>query len=139
MHIDQFAHAEGEVVGRFTFGHLHVSPRLMGIEEDEEVGGAVAPIFVVDTGGLARLGRPRESCLADELHRGLIEAHHRAARVGRVRVQVKDIFHARHVLGIDVGNAPHLALPRLDRLLGQAPAHRLSREPVMPGALNASS
>ena len=123
-------------MGRFAFGHLDVSPRLMGIEKDEQVGGAVAPIFVIEPGGLARLGRPRESRLADELHRGFIEAHHRAARVGSLSVEVKDIFHPRHVLGIDAGNAPHLALPGFDRLFAQAPTHRLARESFMPGALD---
>ena len=124
MHLDQLMHAADEVVRGFAFGHVHVSPGLMRIEEYQQVRGAVTPIFMVDARWLARLRWPWNSSLVDELDRSFIGAHHRTARVGDLAKQVEHIFHPRDVLGINAGNAPHLVLPWLDRLLGQSPTPR---------------
>ena len=45
VEIDEFAHAEREVVSGSPLGHLDASPRAMGIEIDEQIGGAVAAIL----------------------------------------------------------------------------------------------
>ena len=92
------------------------------------------PEFVIDARRPARLRRPWDSSLTDELDRGLIETRHRTARVGGFAIKVEHIFHPRNVFGIDAGNAPHLALPGLDRLLGQSSTHRLARDLFVPGA-----
>ena len=52
--IDEFAHAKGEVVSGATISDLDPAPRAMGIDEDEEIDGAVAAILVVEA--LKRLG-----------------------------------------------------------------------------------
>jgi hypothetical protein len=46
--IDQFAHAEGEILGGAVICNLDLAPRALGIEEDEQIDGAVAAILVVE-------------------------------------------------------------------------------------------
>ena len=60
MEVGEFAHADGEVRRRATLGDLDLAPGAVRIEEDEQVGGAVAPVFAVvtlDLSGLRRVGR----------------------------------------------------------------------------------
>lgn len=50
MHVAQFAHACGEVGRGPAFGDLAPAP--MGVKADEEVGGSVLPVLVVEASGL---------------------------------------------------------------------------------------
>ena len=100
----------------------------MHVEDDEQIGGAVAAILVIVTFELARLGRDRLAHLADELDRAFVEADHRALRIGRFGIEVEHILHAGDVLAIDLRNAPHVLAPGLEVVVGQTPAHRLARE-----------
>jgi hypothetical protein len=88
------------------------------VEEDEEVDRSIAPILAVIALELPRLGRDRLTHLADELGRALIEADHRPLRIGRLAIEVEHILHARDVLAIDLGNAPHVLAPGLQVVLG---------------------
>ena len=106
------------------------------IEEDEQIGGAVAPILAVVALDLPGLGRDRLAHLADELDRALVEADHRPLRVGRFGIEIEHILHAGDVVGVDLRNAPHLLAPRLEIVLGQAPAHRLARQALVFGQLD---
>src|ERR1700674_4716710 len=45
--IDQLAHALGEVLVGAPVGDLHPAPGAVGVEEDEQIDGAVAAIFAV--------------------------------------------------------------------------------------------
>ncbi len=45
MEVGEFAHADGEVGRRAALGDLDLAPGAVRIEEDEQVGGAVAPVF----------------------------------------------------------------------------------------------
>ena len=54
--IDQLAYALGEVLVSAPVGDLHPAPGTVGVEEDEQIDGAVAAIFAVVTLKLARLG-----------------------------------------------------------------------------------
>ena len=105
----------------------------MHVEEDEQIGRSVALILAVVALELSRRGRDRLARLADELGRALVEADHRALRIGRFGVEVEHILHAGDVLAVDLRNAPHVLAPRLEVVLGQAPAHGLAREAVVLG------
>src|SRR3981189_2222225 len=83
MEINEIAHALGEVTGGTAVGDLDLAPGLVDIEEDEQVGRAVAAILAVVALELARRGRDGLSDLADQLGRALIEAYHRPLRIGR--------------------------------------------------------
>jgi hypothetical protein len=59
MEVGEFAHADGEVRRRTAFGDLDPAPGAVGIEEDEQVGGAVTPVFAVVTLDLPGFRRDR--------------------------------------------------------------------------------
>ena len=123
----------GEVFGGAPIGDLHLAPGAVRVEEDEQIGRAVAPVLAVVALDLSRLGRDRQAHLADELDRALVEADHRPLRVGRFGVEIEHVLHAGDVIGVDLGNAPHVLAPRLELVLGQTPAHRLARQALVRG------
>ena len=108
----------------------------MDIEEDEQVGRAVAAILAVVALELARRGRDGLSDLADQLGRALIEAYHRPLGIGRLGIEIKHVLHAGDIGAIDLGDAPHVLPPRLQIVLRQAAAHRLARQLAMLGQLD---
>jgi hypothetical protein len=67
MDIDKIAHAVGKVIRRAPRGDLHPASGAVGVEEDEQVGGAVALVLTVVAFQPARHGRDRLARLADEL------------------------------------------------------------------------
>ena len=134
--IDEFAHAKGEVVSGATTRDLDPAPRAMGVKEDEEIDGAVAAILVIEAFGPSRCGRDRLTRFADELGGAFVEADHWPFRVRLLGIEVEHILHAGDVLGVDLGDAPHVLLPGLEMVLGQASADGLTRQTVMVGQLD---
>ena len=94
----------------------------MGVKEDEEIDGAVAAILVIEALGPSRRGRDRLARFADELGGAFVEADHWPLRVRLLGVEVEHILHAGDILGIDLRDAPHVPLPGLEMVLGQASA-----------------
>lgn len=127
MAIGEIAHTVGKIGGA-PLGDCHLAPGSVSVEEDEQIGGAVAPVFVVVALQPSRCGRDRLAHLADELRRAFVEAHDRPLRIGRLGIEVEHILHARDILRIDLRDAPHVLAPGLEVVLGQAPAHRLARQ-----------
>jgi hypothetical protein len=85
---------------------------------------------------LAGLGRDGLADLADQLGRALVEADDRSRRIGGLSVEIEHVLHAGDVGAIDLGDAPHVAAPRLEIVLRQAAAHRLARQLAMLGQLD---
>src|SRR3954452_4869059 len=56
MNIRQIAHAGGKILRRSLLGDLHMPPRLVRIEEHEQISGAVALVFVIISLRLTRPG-----------------------------------------------------------------------------------
>ena len=108
----------------------------MHIEEDEQVGRAIALVLAVVALELARLGRDWLANLADQLDRALVEADHRALGIGLFGIEVEHILHAGDILAIDLRNAPHVLAPRLEVVLGQPPAYRLPGDVGVLGELD---
>ena len=133
VNVGEFAHAGGEVHCGAAVGDLDLAPGPMHVEEDEQVGRAVALILAVVALDLARLGRDRLADLADELGRALVETDDRALRIGRFGVEVEHILHAGDVFAVDLRNAPHVLAPGLEVVFGQPPAHGLAGEAVVLG------
>src|SRR5687768_13942229 len=115
--IDQVAHLVGEVVLGALVGDVDVAPGPERLGDQEEVGGPVALVLVVDPLRLARLHRQRDAGLGDQLLRGLIEADDRAGRVVRLGVQVEHVLHPADELGPDGRDHPLLVEPRLELVL----------------------
>lgn len=56
MDIAELAQALGEIGGSPAVGDLHFAPGAMGVDEDEEIGRAVAPVLAVEALQLPGLG-----------------------------------------------------------------------------------
>src|ERR1700674_488350 len=97
---------------------------------------AVAAILVVEAFGPSRRRRDRLARFADELGGAFVEADHRPLRVWLLGIEIEHILHAGDVLGVDFGDAPHVLLPGLEMVLGQASADGLTRQTVMVGQLD---
>ena len=117
VEIDQVAHALSEVLVGAPVGDFDPAPRLMGVEQDEQVECAVAAVFTVVALELAGLGRDGRPHLADQLGRTFVEAHDRPVRIGDLCIEVEHILHARDVFAIDLGDAPHIPAPGLEFIL----------------------
>ena len=74
-------------------GHLHAAPTLQRREDHEEIGDAVALVFVVVTSGSSGLGRDRRARLGDQLLGGLVQTHERTIGISRPLVGVQHVFH----------------------------------------------
>ena len=129
--IGQIAHAGGEVVRGPLICHLHMAPRSVRVEKHEQIGRAITTIFTIVTLRLTWRGRDRLAHLADQLCRTFVEANHRALRIGLFGIEIKHVLHPRDIGAVNLRNAPHVPPPRLQVVLGQTPAHRLTRQPFM--------
>src|ERR1700722_18932686 len=78
---------------------------------------AVAAILVVEALEPSGCGRDRLARFADELGGAFVEADHGPLRVRLLGIEVEHILHAGDVLGVDLGDAPHVLLPRLEMVL----------------------
>src|ERR1700678_1561568 len=131
--ITELAHAGGEVHGGAAVGDFDPAPRAMHVEENEQVGRSVALVFAVVALELSRHGRDRLARLADELDRALVEADHWTLRIGWFGVEVEYVLHAGDILAVHLRDAPHVLAPRLEVVLGQAPAYGLAGEAAVLG------
>ena len=136
MDVGKVAHAVGKVVGRAPLGDLDRAPGAMRVEEDEQVGGAVAACTRSRSAPASRRGRDRLAHFADKLGRAFVEAYHRPLRIGGFGIEVEHVLHACDILGVDLGDAPHVLAPGLEIVLGQAAAHRLARQLLVLGQLD---
>src|SRR6202040_2032555 len=109
------------------------APRAMHVEENEQVGRSVALVFAVVALELSRHGQDRLARLADELDRALVEADHWTLRIGWFGVEVEYVLHAGDTLAVHLRDAPHVLAPRLEVVLGQAPAYGLAGEAAVLG------
>ncbi len=75
-------------------------PTRQRFAEQEDRGGAGPFVFVVDAAGALLRDGNRRAGLLDQLHRLLIHAHDGACRVVRSRIDVQNLLHVRHELGI---------------------------------------
>jgi hypothetical protein len=82
MNVDEIAHAFGKVADGAPVGDLDLAPGPVGIEKDEQVGGAVAAILAVVTLKLARRSRDGLTHVIDQRGRALVEANHRSLGIG---------------------------------------------------------
>ena len=93
VNVSKFAHAGGEIDCGPALGDFHLAPRPMDVDEHEQIGGSITPIFATVALKLARLGRDRCANLADELGRALVEANHRPVRIGRTSAEIEHVLH----------------------------------------------
>lgn len=75
--IADLSHAFGKILRRAPVCDLHLAPGPVDVQEDEEIGGAVALVFAIIALQLPGFGRDGLAHLADQLGRALVKAHHR--------------------------------------------------------------
>ena len=129
--IGQIAHAIGEVARGSMVRDFHMTPGFVCVEKHEQIGRAVAPIFAIVTLRLTRRGRDRLAYLTDQLCRTFVEANHRTPGIGLFGIKIEHFLHPGDISAVHLRNAPHLAEPGLQVVLGQPPAYRLTRQSFM--------
>lgn len=112
MNITDLAHAFGKVRCCAALRDLHFAPWPVDVQEDEEVGRAVAPVLSVVAFQLSGFGRNRLAHLADQLGWAFVEANHRPLGIGRFRIEIEHILHARDIFGIDLGKRIPISAPQ---------------------------
>jgi hypothetical protein len=73
----------GIIDGGVVVGHFHKLPPFQRREHHEQIGDAIAFVFVIVTRLASWLRRDRRSHLDDQLLRGFVEAHERTLRIVR--------------------------------------------------------
>src|SRR5487761_892458 len=122
MDIHQLLHLAGEVQLGALRRHRDMAPTGQWLEVHEQVRHPVPLVLVVIAGGLARLDRPWQARLLDQLLARLVEADLRGARVIRLGIQIEHVFHAPDVFPTDLWDAPRASKPGL-----QVPLFRVRR------------
>src|SRR3984957_8359667 len=88
MGIGQVAHALGEVTCGPLVRHLHMPPRFVHVEKHEQIGRAVALIFVIVTLGLTRCCWDWLAHFTNQLCWTFVEANHLAPGVALFRIKI---------------------------------------------------
>lgn len=102
----------GIINGGAAIGDLHVPPSLQWGETHEEVGGAIAFVFIIEACGFALLHRQRNPGFAGQLLAGLVQAYERAGRVTGAGVYFQHILHRRDKGAVRLGRDDPL-LPQM--------------------------
>src|SRR5215208_5756915 len=97
------AHHGSELQLSAVLGHSHFSSALEGFEGQEHVGHTPSLILKVATLWLAGLAGKRLSHLGQQLAGSLVEAHYGSLRIVGLFVEVQDLFHPPHELGVVLG------------------------------------
>ena len=102
--------------------HLHtpgpgrrLPPTRQRLAEQEDCGRAGPFVLVVDTPGTVLRGRHRRAGFLDQLHRLLVHAHDGTIRIVGFLIQIQDLFHVRHELGIGLRRDHPVLDPPLGR------------------------
>src|SRR5260370_18593770 len=97
----------GELGRRTVLGHLGEMPSRLGLDAAENIGRSATPIFAIPTGHPPRLHSYRRPDFLMQNHRFLVDTHHWFPCRERLLIDCQYILHARDVLLIEFGHAPH--------------------------------
>src|SRR5436190_23362266 len=88
-----------------------------GAEHHEQIGDAIAFVFVIVTRLASWLRRDGRACLDDQLLRGLVETHERTLRIVWPLIDLQHVFHAGDKGRAGVGrNHPLLLAARFENV-----------------------
>lgn len=93
VQVDEVPHALSEIDSGSLLGHLHMAPRMVGIDEDEQVRRAVAPVLVVVTMKAFRRRLNRNALVSDELDWRFVKADNRELSAWALGVEREDVLH----------------------------------------------
>src|SRR5438876_4181027 len=117
MRIGQIPEHVGTIDGGAAVGALDMPPAFQRREHHDQIGDAIAFVFVIVTRWLSRFGGDRRARVDDQLLRGFVEAHERALRIVRSLIDFQDVFHGGDKRRVGVGrNHPLLLAMRLENV-----------------------
>jgi hypothetical protein len=115
MRVGQVLERVGIIDGGVTIGHFHMPPALQRREHHEQIGHAVALVFVIVTRLASGLGGYRFARFDDHLLRGFVEADDGALRIAWPLIDLQHVFHVGHKGRTGLGrNDPLLLQMRLE-------------------------
>ena len=91
MRVGQIPEHVGIIDGGVAVGDLDMPPAFQRREHHEQIGDAIAFVFVIVARWLSRFGGDRRARLDDQLLRGFVEAHERALRIVRPLIDFQDV------------------------------------------------
>ena len=117
MLVGQIPEHVGIIDGGVAAGDLDMPPAFQRREHHEQIGDAIAFVFVIVARWLSRFGGGRRARLDDQLLRGFVEAHERALRIVRSLIDFQDVFHGGDKRRVGVGrNHPLLSAMGLENV-----------------------
>ena len=117
MRIGQIPEHVGIIDSGVAVGDLDMPPAFQRREHHEQIGNAIAFVFVIVTRWLSKFGGDRRARVDDQLLRGFVEAHERALRIVRSLIDFQDVFHGGDKRRVGVGrNHPLLLAMRLENV-----------------------
>src|SRR5271156_50830 len=93
MHVRQIPERMGVIDGGVAVGDFDMPPPFQRRERHEQIGDAIAFVFVVVTRLASWLRGDRSPRLDDQLLRGFVEAHERTLRIVRPLIDLQHVFH----------------------------------------------
>src|SRR5215212_1022218 len=114
MHVNQVSHLFGKILLGSLRRYAHVPPALQRLEQQKEVAGPFALVFVVNSFNLSWFGLNCWTCLADQLVGAFIKTYHRILSHVLFCIQVEDVLHMTDKLSADARQAPFGYKPGLE-------------------------
>src|SRR6202140_3548158 len=111
MRVGQIPERVGIIDGGVTVGHFHMPPAFQRRECHEQIGHAIARVFVIMTRLASGFGGNRLARFDEHLLRGFGEGHEGALGIARSLIDLQHVFH--------VGDKGRAGLGRNDPLLLQ--------------------
>ena len=110
MRVGQVPEHVGIIDGGVAVGDLDMPPAFQRREHHEQIGDAIAFVFVIVTRWLSRFGVDRRARLDDQLLGGFVKAHERALRIVRSLIDFQHVFHGGDKRRVGVGRNHPLLL-----------------------------
>src|ERR1700741_3297765 len=93
MHVRQIPERMGIIDGGVAVSHFHMPPAFQRREHHEQIGDAIAFVFLIVTRLGSWLRGDGRARLDDQLLRGLVETHERPLRIVRPLINLQHVFH----------------------------------------------
>src|SRR3954452_9250270 len=117
MRVGQIPEHVGIIDGGVAVGDFDLPPAFQRREHHEQIGDAIAFVFVIVTRWLSRFGGDRRARLDDQLLGGFVEAHERALWIVRSLIDFQDVFHGGDKRRVGIGrNHPSLLAMRFENV-----------------------
>jgi hypothetical protein len=112
--VHQPLHLMREVSFRAPGSHIHVSPSCLRFAAHQEMARAMALGLIINSRDPPRLGWQGVANFCHQRLACCVEVHLRSLRIVWDFIPIKQVFHQRHTLGIDLRDTPLSLVPGLE-------------------------